>query len=341
MNKKLLSILQYLLFMGLGIFLIWWQLRTMTPAEKAEFTTALQSANYWLMIPVVFMSLFSHLSRAMRWQLLLHPMGYRPQLKNTFATTMVGYLANSAIPRLGEVLKCTLLARYERLPFEKVLGTIIIERAFDLICYILFIAITVLVQLDLLDAYVRNKLSIIFNKDMGIPGWLLLLLLMLTFILVAVLLRRMIKSNSQNKWVARLQGFVKGIIQGFSSIKNLQKKNQFLAHTFFIWAMYLLQVYLGFFAMDGLQGLDIRAACSVLALATLAMIATPGGIGSFPIFVMETLLIYHIASPTGKAFGWLIWGTNTAIIVLAGLISLLLLPYINKNKDNEPAASIH
>src|SRR5687767_6137370 len=113
MQKRLLSVLQYVIFLGGGIFLVWWQLRSMTPTEQASFRQAMSLANYWLVIPVVFISVLSHLSRAMRWKLLLEPLEYKPALKNVFSVVMVGYLANAAVPRLGEVLKCTLLARYE------------------------------------------------------------------------------------------------------------------------------------------------------------------------------------------------------------------------------------
>ena len=112
----------------------------------------------------------------------------------------------------------------------------------------------------------------------------------------------------------------------------MKRRKLFIAHTVFIWTMYLLQIYIGFSAMDGTSHLGIKAACSVLTLATLAMIATPGGIGSFPIFVMETLLIYNITKPLGEAFGWLLWGVSTSIIIVAGLIALILLPLINKRK---------
>ena len=97
--------------------------------------------------------------------------------------------------------------------------------------------------------------------------------------------------------------------------------------------MYLLQIYIGFQAMEGTSHLGIKAACSVLSLATLAMIITPGGIGSFPLFVMETLTIYSIISPVGKAFGWLIWGVSSGIVIVAGLTSLVILPYINRKKN--------
>ena len=135
MNKRLISILQYTLFLGAGIFLVWWQLKGMTTEQRTQFTSALQSANYWLIIPIIFMSLLSHLSRAYRWKLLLEPLDYYPKIKNVFAVTMIGYLANAAIPRLGEILKCTMLGKYEKIPVQKLIGTIVIERIFDFCCY--------------------------------------------------------------------------------------------------------------------------------------------------------------------------------------------------------------
>ena len=144
MRKRFLTIMQYSLFLGGGIFLVWWQLRSMTPEQKSDFIDAFRHANYWLIVPIAIMILLSHLSRSMRWKLLMEPLGYDPKLKNVFAVTMIGYFANAAIPRLGEVLKCAFLARYEHLKVDKLVGTIIIERAFDIVCYILFIGLTIL-----------------------------------------------------------------------------------------------------------------------------------------------------------------------------------------------------
>jgi hypothetical protein len=143
----------------------------------------------------------------------------------------------------------------------------------------------------------------------------------------------LIRKNPQNKIVLKSRILLNGFFEGFKTIKNLKRRRLFILHTLFIWTLYLLQVYIGFQAMEGTSHLSIKAACSVLTLATLAMIATPGGIGSFPLFVMETLTIYSIASPLGKAFGWLIWGVSTGIVIIAGVASLLLLPYINRNKN--------
>lgn len=333
MRKRVLSVLQYIIFLGGGIFLVWWQLRSMTPVEKSDFKHAMTYANYWLILPVIVLSLLSHLSRAMRWKLLLEPLDYKPSLKNVFSVIMVGYLANAAVPRLGEILKCTILARYEKLHFDKVFGTILVERIFDFVCYLVFIGITVLIQVNVVGSYVKNKLNVL-SESTGFPLWGKLLILICFFIVLFYSLKYLFRKYPHNRVILKIKNFVRGIIEGIKTIRNLKHRKLFLAHTLFIWTMYLLQIYIGFSAMESTAHLGFKPAFSVLSLATLAMIATPGGIGSFPIFVTETLLIYGIAYPVGNAFGWLLWGASTGIIIVAGLTALLLLPFINK-KNNE------
>ena len=332
MPKRLISILQYVIFLGAGIFLVWWQLKDMTDVERHEFTNAFRHANYWLIIPIVIMALLSHLCRAIRWKYLMEPLDYHPKLKNVFSVIMVGYLANSAIPRLGEVLKCTFLAKYEKLNVGKLVGTIIVERTFDLICFITFIGITVLIQIDVIGNFVKNQF-VNFSKGDANTLWIKMGASVLLIVLVIATIKLLFKKYPHNKIIYKINLFLKGIGAGFTAIKQLKKKRQFLVQTFFIWGLYLLQVYIGFRAMSGTAHLDIKAACSVLALSSLAMILTPGGIGSFPLFVMQTLLIYGIAAPLGKALGFMIWGVATGIIIIAGVFCLLILPYINRKKD--------
>jgi len=331
MRKRLLSILQYIVFLGAGIFLVWWQLKGMTTIEKEEFANAFRHTNYWLIIPIVVMSLLSHLIRAIRWKYLMEPLGYNPSLKNVFSVVMIGYIANSAVPRLGEILKCTFLARYEKLKVGNLVGTIIVERTFDFICFIIFIGITILIQIDIVGKYVEEKI-IKIGSSSGMPLWAKTLMIVLIIAAIIFIIKTLFKKFPQNKIISRINLFIKGIGEGFKTIRHLKKKSAFIITTILIWLLYLLQVYIGFSAMEGTSHLSIKAACSVLTLATLAMIATPGGIGSFPLFVMETLIIYGIASPLGKAFGWLIWGVSTGIIIIAGLACLLILPYINRKK---------
>ena len=331
MRKRIFAILQYLIFLGAGIFLVWWQLKGMTVVEKQEFANAFSRANYWLIIPIVIMSLLSHLSRSIRWKYLMEPLGYKPRTKNVFSVVMIGYLANSAIPRLGEILKCTFLARYEKLKVEKLVGTIIIERTFDFICFILLILVTILIQIDVVGSYVKEKLQKLGNNA-GLPIWANLLIILGVILIIIFFIKLLFKKFPQNKLINKINLFVKGIGEGFKTIRQLKKKRLFVLQTFFIWSLYLVQIYIGFHAMEGTAHLNIKAAFSVLTLASLAMIVTPGGIGSFPLFVMETLLIYSIASPLGKALGWMIWGVSTGIVIIVGVTCLLLIPYFNRDR---------
>ena len=119
MRKKIFAVLQYLIFFGIGIFLTWWQFSKMTPSERVQFRESLQHANYLVIIPITVIAILSHISRAMRWKIMIEPMGYHPSTANTFYATMCGYFANTFIPRAGEILRCTLLGRYEKIPVNK------------------------------------------------------------------------------------------------------------------------------------------------------------------------------------------------------------------------------
>jgi glycosyltransferase 2 family protein len=339
MKAKLVSILQYFIFFGGGLLLVWWQIHSMTEQELAEFKAAINNANYILVIPVIIMNLSSHLVRSMRWKLMMEPLGFNPTLKNTFLVTMVGYLANSFVPRVGEVLKCTLLAKYENLKTDNLIGTIVIERTIDLICYFIFICITVLIQINVIGNYVKNKLAGL-NNNTGMPLWAKGLIFVTILFVIFYLFKKLIALYPNNLFLLKTKNFVAGILSGITSVKQLKQRKLFLTYTLFIWIMYLLQLYLGFKAMESTAHLGIKAACAVLSLSTLAMIVTPGGLGSFPIFVSQTLGIYGILASKGEAYGWLIWGISTILIIVVGFISLIILTQSNKKlHEKQPTYS--
>ena len=176
MNKKFLTILKYIFFLGIGLFLVWWQFDKMTSLQKLQFFETLKNANYWLILPIIIMAILSHISRSVRWKILIEPMGYKPSTINTFYSVMSGYLANTFLPRAGEILKCSLLSRYEKIPMNKLIGTILIERVFDFICYIVLIVLTILIQLDKVSYFVKQKFTEMANSNRQFPVWLKLLI---------------------------------------------------------------------------------------------------------------------------------------------------------------------
>lgn len=335
MKKKLLSAFKYIFFLGLGIFLVWWQFNKMTGLQKSQFQTSLKNANYWLLFPIIFLAVFSHISRAIRWKMLIKPMGYSPSTANTFYSIMAGYLLNTFVPRAGEVLKCSLLSRYEKIPMNKLIGSVLVERAFDLVCYFMFIAFTILIQIKYAAHFTKQKFSQLFFSQHGVQGWVKLLIFFAVLFLLIILIRFLFKKYAHHRYIISIKGFHIGIKEGFNAIARLKNRGWFIFHTIFIWSMYVLEIYVGFFALSATSHLGVAQACSVLSLATLGMIVSPGGIGAFPLAVQQVLLIYNIEN---VSFGWLIWGVSTGIIIAVGLLSFGLLIYKNKkvNEANQP-----
>ena len=332
MKKKILSALKYIIFLGIGIFLMWWQSSKMTELQRVQFVDSLKTAHYIYIIPVLIMAVLSHLSRAIRWKILIEPMGYHPSAANTFYSTLCGYFANTFIPRAGELLRCTLLSRYEKIPFPKLFGTIITERIFDLICYFIVIAITFLIQIKTVSDFIKEKVEIFSTQNQATPVWVTITIGLTILSIGFFILKFILKRYASHPRLGKLKNLQIGLKEGFFAIIHLKKRKAFIAHTIFIWAMYLLQVYVGFYALSETSHLGIGAAFSVLSLSTLAMIIAPGGIGAFPVAVQQVLLIYSVDN---ISFGWLMWGVNTSIIIVLGIVSFGLLIYQNKYKNEK------
>lgn len=333
MSKRISVIIQYIVFLGIGVFLIWWQFNKMTAAEFEEFKLALSNANYIVIIPIVFIALASHLSRAIRWRIMIEPMGYRPSIFNAFSVTMAGYLANTFLPRAGEILKCTLLGKYEKIPVQKLIGTVVAERIFDFFCYLIFILFTFLIQYELIGNFIKDTLTQIMNNNTGQPLWVKALVIISIIAVTILILGFGFKKLASGKIILQIKHFLNGLKEGITSILKLQKRGWFLFHTVFIWSMYLLEIYIGFSAISNLNHLGFNAACAVLTLASLANIITPGGIGTFPTAIFLVLSLYNVNQTTGEAFGWLMWGVSTFIILFFGLLCLLLLHFYNRKKQ--------
>ncbi len=332
MRKKIFSILKYALFLGIGVFLIWWQISKMTELQKLQFVESLKNAHYIYLLPILIMAILSHLSRAIRWKIMLEHMGYHPFTSNTFYATMTGYFANNFVPRAGEVMRCTMLAKYEKIPFTKAFGTVIVERLFDFVCYIGIIIITFLIQIQTVSDFIKEKMDAIVPQKFFISLWLIAAVVIAVILISFFIIKWGHKKFAHLGIVKKINQITKGLKEGLLTIIHLKKRKAFLLHTLFIWTMYVLQVYVGFNALNITSGLGIGAAFSVLTLSTLAMIISPGGIGAFPVAVQQVLLIYHVDN---ISFGWLIWGANTGIIILLGITSFLLLHFKNKNETDK------
>jgi uncharacterized protein (TIRG00374 family) len=323
-----------LFFLSIGILLIWLALHNKTEKEIDDIVNAIKQANYfWLFLSLIVSGL-SHFFRAKRWRLLLKPLGHQPKTHNTFFAVMVGYLANFALPRLGEVTRCGILTKYEKVPFTEGFGTVITERAIDLVCLILLFFATLGLQFDRISGIANyfiftplsEKFYALLQKQIFV---ILIIVTILIFAFVVYYFRKKIQSLVSGK----ILGFINGLWDGLKSVKNVDKPFWFIIHTVLIWLMYILQVYVCFFAFSETAHLSIMVAAVIVVFGSIGVITVPGGTGAYQIIVIQILTtVYLISDTASNAFAWSVWTSQFILILSLGLISLVLLPIMNKDK---------
>ncbi len=337
MIKKPSAVIQYLFFAALAIFFVWLSLRDMDSLRWKLLGDALHRANYWLLIPVLLMLLLSHWIRALRWRQLMEPLGYSPSRMNTFLGVMIGYFVNLGAPRVGEVVKCTILARYEKIPADRLVGTIVAERAFDVICLLIIFGMTFVFQFNTINSLASSVVYPLFlNSSGGISYWKMIYAVagLLFFLL---LLKFLFARLGHINIVQKIRKILTGVWHGLTSVRLLKNKWLFFLYTACIWSLYLLSTWVGFFCMSETSHLSLADALTVLAMGSIGMIVSPGGIGAYAFLVQETVAFYHIEKePYGQALGWLLWFGQFLSFVLFGMASFILLPRINKKKNETP-----
>lgn len=242
---------------------------------------------------------------------------------------MIGYIANLAFPRLGEITRPGLLAKYEGIPFNKLLGTIVAERVADLIILMAITATVIFIELDQLRELLKETIAQGGDK-FSIQNLIILGLIAIVGGTVFILL---MVSKSKNPFFAKIRELFKGILEGVKSIATMKKKGLFLLHTLFIWVMYLAMFYVCFFALEDTQDVPFVGVMAAFVLGGLSIVFVQGGIGVYPIAVMKTLMIYGVLNTSALALGWIIWTAQTVMIIVLGVISIILIRQINKNKD--------
>ncbi|PKV48477.1 hypothetical protein ATE84_0476 [Aquimarina sp. MAR_2010_214] len=321
MNPKLIKFLKIILPLALGVFLIWYSITSATPEERQKTLQYITQADpKWIILSVI-MGIISHLSRAYRWKFLLEPLGYQIKLSNSFMAVMAGYLANLGIPRSGEILRGGTISTYEGVPFKKAFGTIISERVIDSIMLLLVIGITLIFQSQDLFLYLEEKITNTF----------ILLIALIGAILLGIVFLRIIKKSSHPVLI-KIKNFGEGLLEGVKSISKLKQKSAFIFHTFLIWVLYIAMFYVIKFTVPETANLSIGPMLATFVAGSIAMSTTNGGIGAFPIATAAILFLFNIEKPAGEAFGWILWGSQTAINVIIGALSFLFLPILNREK---------
>lgn len=307
--------LKIILPLLLGVFLAWYAL---SKVSFDELLVYVKKADYRYIILGICLGLLSHLSRAYRWLFMLEPMGYKVKLGNSIMAVFATYLINYTIPRAGEVARATILTNYENVPFEKGFGTIVSERIADLIMIFAIILLALCMEFDLIYNFLLSTFNL---SKIIIFGVTIIVLTVLLFVYIA---------KSHSKIALRVKAFCNGLVEGALSIFKMEKKWPFILHTLFIWIMYVLMFYVTSFAVKEIQGIPLGAILFGFISASLSIAATNGGIGSYPLTIYAAFSIFGIAKEPSLAFGWIIWSSQTLMIIILGGLSLIYLPIYNR-----------
>ena len=348
MNKTIKNILKILMFLSIGVIILY-IVYTVNNAKYIEECTAngtplsecnfvdkifadVRTANFtWVLIALMFY-FWSNVARAIRWKMLIEPLGKTPKLANTLSTVLITHLVNLGIPRSGEFIRAGLLAKYEDLEAEKVMGTIVTSRVIDVLCLLVTIGITLILSFDNFVGYFSesNLLGNNSNSLLTITNLSILALVGLAALgLIWKYRTQLLATKIGNKIWNILLGFWEGIL----TIKDLRSPSRFIFHTVTIWVCYYMMTYLMFFSFSHTENLAPVAGLVVFVFGTLGIvIPSPGGMGTYQFLISEGLTLYNVPSAEAFSFANIMFFSVQLFNIALGLIAFILLPIINKNE---------
>lgn len=333
MKSKIFNVLKYLILLGVAAALLLYALKGMDVNKILQ--QILKADLFWVSVSGL-LSIIAFVVRAHRWNLLIEPLGYSPTLKNTTYSVIVGYFANLALPRLGEVSRCGALSKAESIPFNKLLGTVIVERIIDVLSLFVCILLTAAIEYKRLGNFfsekvfkpLNDKFQQLLNSPLLFAGVILVLLVLLS---VLIYFLRKSKSKGSESPITKI---IKGFVDGLRSVANLKRPWLFVFQSVFIWVLYYLGVYVALFAFPFTSGLGAGAALFLLVAGGIGMSApVQGGIGTYHLLVSQGLVLYGVTAENGLAFAFMLHGLQIILVIALGIASLFLLFSARKNKQ--------
>jgi glycosyltransferase 2 family protein len=322
--NKLLDVLKYVLLFGLSVFLMGYALKGI---DFNLLKAHLKETNYFWLSLSLLVALAGFLSRAYRWKMQLVPFNAQIRFADTYHATMVGYLANLVLPRMGEVFRCSVLKRSNNIPVEASFGTVITERLLDMVMLLSLTGMAFLVEFDRLNAFFLDLLTDKYQSLQQNKSLLFLLggLVIAGALAVFVVLFFFLNNLRENRFFRKVVSLVKGFLAGIFSVAKLENKAAFIGHTLFIWLSYYLMGYLAFFALPATSQLSPVAALTVLVMGSFGMsVPVQGGIGVFHIMVRSALLLYGVSREAGMAFALINHTSQTLLVVILGGVSFIM-----------------
>jgi len=321
--------LQYIVLLLIGSLLIYLSIQK-ADVSLSELQNVFQNTNLiWVFVSIVI-SFLSHFARAYRWNYLLENYNYKTDLLTSNASVFIGYLANYGLPRMGEISRCAVVSKYNNIPLDIALGTVLAERVVDvLLMFVLFILVVIFQYNDLQELLNKYILQPFSEKLSGTNLILILALLIIGGILLYILNQRKTNKNSTSLWDKIFQ-VIQNLTKPLLSIHKIKHPIQFWGLSIGIWLMYFLSMYFCAWALPSTEGISFLKIMVLFLFGTIGVILTPGGIGAYHFLITELLLFYNVDKASAVAFPWLVWGTQFLMVLILGGLSFILLPIIHE-----------
>lgn len=304
----------------LGVFLIIYYYNKFTEEQLQEIYGHIKSADYTYIAISLLIAMTGYISRAWRWRYTLRHIGYEAPFITSLFAIGTSYLLNLTIPRSGEVSRAIVLKNYSGVPFDKGFGTIISERIIDLILMAICVSGAMLLQFDTLKSYISQQIPLKSLLFYGTIAGILFISAILFFI------------YSKLPLVQKIKIKVSGLIEGALSVFKMPNKWPFLLHSIYIWVSYVAMFYVTIYALPETAQMSFEAVSTAFVIGSLVIAFSNGGFGTYPFAISAILQLYNIPEASGTAFGWIVWTSQIAFIILLGGLSFLLLPLTHKKK---------
>jgi uncharacterized protein (TIRG00374 family) len=326
LKKIIFKILRFLLFLSLALLLLYFAFRGV---DAGELRNSFAQARYGYVLLSLLIGFISLLSRSWRWVILIEPLNYKASFWNSFYALNTGYLANFAFPRLGEITRCGSLSKVEKIPVDKLFGTVIVERVIDLFMVTVLLFVLIIGRFDYFGNFITNNiyspLVEKLNESVG-NTWILILAIVSIPLIIIILYFSFRSKLSQIRVIQKIKSFIKGIIDGLKTIYKLKRRWGFVFHSLLIWACYWLMTYAVIYALPETSELKLIDALFLLVVGTLGFIApVQGGIGAYHYMVALGLTLYKIPREAGLTYATISHGSQMIMLIVLGLISFMLL----------------
>ena len=302
----------------LGILIIIYQYNKFTDAQIEEIVGYFKNANYYFVILSVMVGFMGNTLRAYRWKYMLDHLGYESNFANNFMAVNIGYLLNLTVPKSGEISRAVIVKKYNNIPFDKGFGTIVAERIIDIFFLLFFMLLAVLLQYNIVKAFILDKIPVQLLTLLFIVGMVSLITLILVY------------KYSKIKMILVLKEKISGLKEGLLSVVHMKKKGAYFFQTILIWMSYVLTYVIATMVIPETSTLTIGAIMTSFVVGSIAIAFTNSGFGAYPFLTSKILLFYAIAEPAGTAFGWIIWTSQMLMIIFLGVLSFIMLPIVNR-----------